>query len=83
MASTEDTIGTLEKSLPHPAPPPELGSIRDHITPELLDNREALFRELAAGTDLPYWARKDLHDEFLKRCEQGDGGAVPPGVKLC
>ena len=80
MTSAEDTIRTLEKVLPFP---PELGSIRGHITPELLDNREALFRELAAGTDLPYWARKDLHDEFLKRCEQGDGGAVPPGVKLC
>ncbi len=63
VASAEDTIRTLEKLV---SLPPEAGSIRDHITPELLDDREALFRELAAATDLSYWARKELHEKFLR-----------------
>ena len=63
VASAEDTIRTLEKLLPFP---PELGTIRDHIAPELLDNREALFHELAEATHLPYWARMELRDKFLK-----------------
>ena len=37
LASAEDTVRTLEKILPLP---PELGSIRGHITPEFLDNHE-------------------------------------------
>lgn len=60
--TAEDTFRTLEKLLPVP---PELGGLGAYLTPELLGDRRALFQELAAATDLPYWARKTIQDDLL------------------
>jgi hypothetical protein len=61
--SAEDTINTLEKLLQIPE---EVGTIRDYVTPELLNDHEKLFCELAAVTNLPYWARNELHNALLR-----------------
>ncbi|KAK4115532.1 hypothetical protein N656DRAFT_795261 [Canariomyces notabilis] len=71
--SAEDTINTLEKLLQIPE---EVGTIRDYVTPELLNDREKLFCELAAVTNLPYWARNELHNALFRSGGGGTGSST-------